>query len=82
MLSLCPGATRTDFFARAGFGRLPPLMATPEHVARQGLAALGRQPVHVVGAANRASVFAGRLLPRVLARWATRNAIRRFLKNG
>ena len=82
VLALCPGGTRTDFFARAGFGRLPPLMATPEHVAREGLAALGRRPVHVVGAANRASVFAGRLLPRFVARLGVRRAMRRFLKNG
>ena len=44
--------------------------------------ALGRRPVHVVGAANRASVLAGRLLPRALVRSAARNAVRRFVKKG
>lgn len=67
VLALCPGGTETAFFARAGasgdkFGRLAP----PERVAREGLAALGRKTVHVVGGLNRLSAALARLAPRRL----------------
>jgi short-subunit dehydrogenase len=50
VLTLCPGATRTDFGRRAGFepGSLPGAV-DPEVVARQALDALGRRAIHVVG---------------------------------
>ncbi|MDX2102564.1 MAG: SDR family NAD(P)-dependent oxidoreductase [Alphaproteobacteria bacterium] len=72
VLALCPGATRTGFFARAnmagppGGGSRP--LADPSQVARAALAALGRQTVLVPGVANNAVPLAARLLPRGLAR--------------
>ncbi len=68
---LCPGATRTAFFDRAGM-TVPPAvqnrMMDPGPVARAGYAGLlaGRRVV-VPGLFNRARVQAVRLLPR---RWA------------
>jgi short-subunit dehydrogenase len=65
ILALCPGATETRFFERAGVGN--PVM-TPMHsaerVAREGLQALGRARVHVVGPTNYLASIAMRLLPR------------------
>ena len=50
VLALCPGATRTEFGARAGFapGYLPGAVA-PERAAREAMIALGRRTVHIVG---------------------------------
>lgn len=50
VLTLCPGATRTAFGARAGFalGALPGA-DDPAAVARQALRALGRRPVRITG---------------------------------
>lgn len=50
ILTLCPGATRTSFGDRAGFaaGNLP-LAVEPRVVAEEGLNALGRKSIHVVG---------------------------------
>jgi short-subunit dehydrogenase len=67
VLALCPGGTDTAFFERAGakggsFGRL----VEPERVAREGLAALGRKRVHVVGGLNRLGASLARLSPRRL----------------
>ena len=55
VLALAPGAVRTPFASRAGFGpgRVP-FAADPDDVAREGLQALGRCTVHVVGNARRA----------------------------
>jgi short-subunit dehydrogenase len=60
VLSLCPGPTRTAFGRRAGFpgGSLPGAFS-PETVARQGLDALGRRPVHVVGPISRTLLTPG-----------------------
>lgn len=69
VLALCPGSTETDFHARAGMGdmdRGP--KATADRVAREGLAALGRRSVHVVGAGNRVMTLLPRLLPRGVVR--------------
>lgn len=67
VLALCPGATITRFHERAGYaGWLGWGAHAPERVAREGLAALGRRPVHVVGATNRIAVAAMRCLPRRL----------------
>jgi short-subunit dehydrogenase len=54
VLTLCPGPTRTAFGRRAGFslGSFPGAFS-PETVARQGLDALGRRSVHVVGPVSR-----------------------------
>lgn len=48
VLALCPGATRTGFFERAGVQRENlPFVIDSDRVAREGLAALGRKPVLV-----------------------------------
>lgn len=67
VLALCPGGTATGFFERARMrggvlGRLVP----PERVAAEGLAALGRKRVHVVGGLNRTGATLVRLAPRRL----------------
>ena len=65
VLVLCPGATDTRFFARAGVEK-PAFasMHTAERVAREGLAALGHRTVHVVGPGNYLASTAIRFLPR------------------
>ena len=65
VLALCPGATETRFFERAGAGR--PVLTTmhsSERVAQEGLRALGQQRVHIVGPTNYLASIAMRLLPR------------------
>lgn len=66
VLALCPGATRTQMADRAGFRGQIPFRADPEDVAREGLRALGRCTVHVVGGASRAAL-GPYFLPRRLA---------------
>ena len=79
VLALCPGATRTNFFDRSGLPSLRPAsMASPHQVAREGLAALGRRTVHVVGGSNRLAAAAARLAPRPLLRAGTRGTMRRW----
>ena len=60
VLALCPGPTRTAFGRRSGFtpGTLPGALE-PEVVAREGLKALGRRPVHVMGRVSRAALRPG-----------------------
>jgi short-subunit dehydrogenase len=48
--------------AHSAIGRL----ATPERVAREGLDALGRKRVHVVGGLNKLSALLAQLAPRRL----------------
>ncbi|MEO1328347.1 MAG: SDR family NAD(P)-dependent oxidoreductase [Pseudomonadota bacterium] len=70
VLTLCPGATRSDFGARAGYsgGQLP-FAADPDRVAQAALAAIGRVPTLATGpegvvltpAAAGRSLFAGAL---------------------
>lgn len=81
VLALCPGATRTRFFERAGMSaRMVGKAESPERVAREGLAALGRRSLHVVGGQNRAfSLLAGRM-PRAIMLDATRSFMRRGWK--
>jgi len=80
VLALCPGATATAFFARAAIrGSFGP-MAAPERVAREGLAALGRRPVHVVGAANRLGAFLAQRAPRDLVVRAATLLMRRHAR--
>ena len=77
VLALCPGATATDFWAKAGKWQTPfAKMATPEEVVRAGLRAFagGRTSI-VPGALNSVAAFAAsRLIPRRLvtrlAGWA------------
>ncbi|MFG1431833.1 SDR family oxidoreductase [Xanthobacter sp. V2C-8] len=68
--ALCPGATATRFFARAGWTRTRlsgGIMATPDAVADCGYRAMaaGRR-VAVAGFANRLLVLGARLAPRRL----------------
>jgi uncharacterized protein len=64
VLALCPGATASRFGDRAQFG--PSGGHSAERVARDGLAALGRRSVCVVGSANRGVALAFKLLPSAL----------------
>jgi short-subunit dehydrogenase len=66
VLALCPGATRTAFQTRAGLPGGTPMSHSAERVAADGLAALGKRTVHVVGGANHAAALSLRLLPRSL----------------
>ena len=64
VLALCPGATRTAFGERAGFGAGGVPGATdPRTVARDGLRALGRQTVKITGTIDQATL-GPLLLPR------------------
>ncbi|MDJ0948137.1 MAG: SDR family NAD(P)-dependent oxidoreductase [Alphaproteobacteria bacterium] len=65
VLALCPGATDTDFFDRAGMAmEALSLIATPERVARRALASLGRTTVCLPSTKNRLTSVIGRYLPR------------------
>ena len=78
MLALCPGPTETAFFERAGVSQRRAIPKAPaRRVAEEGLAALGRRSVHVVGGANRAYAFMSRLLPKPLMRAGAREVMRR-----
>jgi uncharacterized protein len=69
--ALCPGPTRTEFQARAGYKPIPmlrmPLVSTPADVARAGWEGMkhGRRVV-VPGLANRLLVQVERVSPRRL----------------
>jgi short-subunit dehydrogenase len=69
---VCPGATRTEFQARGGFGggKIPDLVwDSPESVAGQALKALARnQAVCVPGLFNKITVQAPRFAPRSITR--------------
>jgi short-subunit dehydrogenase len=78
VLALCPGATGTEFFARAAMGTGGLKLTDPRRVAREGLAALGRRPVHLVGVRSRLSALAGRLVPRALLFAGARQAAKRL----
>lgn len=82
VLSVCPGPTETAFFERAGSARGPlgPAADRPETVARQALAALGRQDSVTIGAGNRAYRMLAKLAPDGLLRGPTRRALRRNVK--
>ena len=83
MLALCPGATRTNFFERAQMTGVNALtMASPDEVARQGLAALGRRTVHVVGGVNRLATWSTRLVPRSMLLSGSRNQTKRLARKG
>ena len=67
VLACCPGLVATPTYARSGAappGRLVPGPMPPRAVARESLAALGRQPVLIPGRRNRLLASASRLLSR------------------
>ncbi|RAH99805.1 hypothetical protein DLJ53_18775 [Acuticoccus sediminis] len=73
VLASCPGAVRTAFGARAGYtGTGIPGAMAPEKVARQTLAALGRQSTVMIG-----PVSAATLAPVALARSMVSHAVMR-----
>ncbi|MGE5442441.1 MAG: SDR family NAD(P)-dependent oxidoreductase [Bacteroidota bacterium] len=76
VLALCPGATRTGFERHAGHrpGNIP-AAGEPRDVAAEGLAALGRDTVRVVGRLNQAALGPV-VLPRRLVTGAIGLAMR------
>lgn len=80
VLALCPSATRTRFFERANVAPagVPSAPHEPERVAREGLQALGRRLVHVVGPGTYLATTAARFLPRRLVTAAAERAMRRW----
>jgi len=80
VLALCPGATRTRFFERANVtsSAVPATAHEAARVAREGLQALGRRPVHVVGPGTYLATTAARFLPRRLVTAAAERAMRRW----
>lgn len=83
VLGLCPGATATRFFERSGMaGSSLPIEQADEAatVAREGLAALGRQTTLVIGRQNKAMTMLAQRLPREMVRRGTRSFMRRGLK--
>ncbi|QQR91087.1 MAG: SDR family NAD(P)-dependent oxidoreductase [Myxococcales bacterium] len=68
VMGLCPGATSTEFFDRAGGdpNEPPPeaIMQTPQQVVSEALHALHRRkkPIVVTGGMNRVFVFLSRLM--------------------
>jgi short-subunit dehydrogenase len=79
ILALCPGATETQFFLRAGVDR--PAFATihsAERVARAGLQMLGQRRVHVVGSTNYMTSLVSRFLPRGLVTFAAERLMREW----
>ncbi|TXH39112.1 MAG: SDR family NAD(P)-dependent oxidoreductase [Rhodospirillaceae bacterium] len=79
ILALCPGATATQFFTRAGIDR-PAFSSihSAERVAREGLQALGQKRVHVVGPANYMTSLVSRFLPRGLVTFAAERVMREW----
>jgi len=78
VLALCPGATRTRFFERAGIEHPGFSMHEPERVAREGLQALGHRTVHIVGPGNYLATAAMRLLPRRFVTAAVESVTRKW----
>ena len=79
ILALCPGATETRFFARAGVEK--PAFTTvhpPERVAREGLQSLGQRTVHIVGPGNYLASTAVRFLPRRLVTAAVETVMHKW----
>jgi len=78
ILALCPGATKTRFFERAGIEHLGFSMHEPERVVREGLQALGHRTVHIVGPGNYLATAAMRFLPRRIITAAVESVTRKW----
>jgi len=79
VLALCPGATRTRFFERAGIEKTGfTTVHEPERVAREALQALGHRTVHIVGPGNYLATAAMRLLPRRMVTHAVESVIQKW----
>jgi short-subunit dehydrogenase len=79
VLALCPGATRTRFFERAGVDK--PGFTTvhePERVVREALQSLGHRTVHIVGPGNYLATAAIRFLPRRMVTQAVETVMQRW----
>lgn len=64
VMAVCPGTTKTGFFAAAGMRGGGPGAQTPEAVAREAMAAMAaRRRVVITGARNRAMARMARWLP-------------------
>lgn len=72
VLALCPGATDTPFFARAGEQAALGAKARPEDVVQLGLTAFSRGRASVIhGVANRFTAFLNRLFSREFVVWVS-----------
>jgi short-subunit dehydrogenase len=79
VLALCPGATQSRFFERANVAPAGvPATHEAERVAREGLQALGRRVVHVVGPGTYLATAAARFLPRRFVAAAAERAMRKW----
>jgi short-subunit dehydrogenase len=78
VLALCPGATKTRFFERAGIDHLGFSMHEPDRVVREGLQALGHRTVHIVGPGNYLATAAMRFLPRRIVTAAAESVTRKW----
>ena len=78
VLALCPGATRTRFFERAGIEHLGFTMHEPDRVVREGLQALGHRNVHIVGPGNYLATAAMRFLPRRMVTASVESVTRKW----
>ncbi len=78
ILALCPGATKTRFFERAGIEHLGFSMHEPDRVVREGLQALGHRTVHIVGPGNYLATAAMRFLPRRIVTAAVESVTRKW----
>jgi len=82
VVALCPGATATEGPRRTGVNleKIPLGMMEPGPVAEEALNALGRRPVVVPGAHNKAAAVLVKVLPREVASAAAGRVIRRGTK--
>lgn len=72
VLVLCPGATRTNFFDRAGMAKTPGYSEMPGPVARKALRALGRKRVLVSQPPARTALMLANIRRRVMVAGAGR----------
>ncbi len=78
ILALCPGATRTEFFTRAGLrDSVLPYMVDADTVARQALSALGARTILITDPVRRV-MLAPALLFRAMKRRAVAAVMRRL----